>query len=150
MKIIFLDVDGVLNMHNSGGLYALNRNRLRLLQKLVDETGAKIVLSSTWRKDEKGLNKLRSVLKYRGLAIHDVTLDLAEQPNGERAYRGNEIQEWLDRHPEVVNYVILDDDSDMRDSQLRNFVQTDGMIGLTETLVYRAIQILNSGIRKIV
>lgn len=65
--------------------------------------------------------------------------------NGERAYRGHEIQDWLDRHPEVTNWVALDDDSDFLDSQLRNLVQADGTIGLTETLAYRATYILNNG-----
>lgn len=145
MKVIFLDVDGVLNMHTSGGMYALNKKRLRLIQKLVQETGAFIVLSSTWRKFTKALKKISRVLSYRGIKILDITPDFGNFPDKERRYRGHEIQYWLDHHPEVEQYVILDDDGDMLDSQLRNFVQTDGMIGLTETLVYRAAYILKNG-----
>lgn len=145
MKIIFLDVDGVLNMHISGGLYALNRKRVQLLEKLIKETGAFIVLSSTWRKDTKAFKKLSRNLGYRGLKIYDVTPDFSFKKNGERAYRGHEIQDWLNLHPEVEQYVIIDDDADMLDSQLRNFVQTDGNIGLTDTLVYRAKYILENG-----
>lgn len=145
MKVAFLDVDGVLNMHNSGGMYALNRNRLRLLEEIIKDTGANIVVSSTWRNYPDAMKKLSHKLGYRGLKIFGVTDRLGFSETGERYYRGHEIQKWLDEHPEVENYVILDDDSDMLDSQLRNFVQTDGMIGLTETLAYRAKYILNNG-----
>jgi hypothetical protein len=145
MNIIVLDVDGVLNMHGSGGLYTLNKKRLRLLDKIVKETDAKVVVSSTWRIDYQHMRKLRNCLGYRGIKIVGVTDQLGKSASGERYYRGHEIQKWLDEHPEVNNYVILDDDSDMLDSQLRNFVQTDGKIGLTDTLAYRAAYILNNG-----
>lgn len=147
MKILFLDIDGVLNILNSGGLYALNKKRLRILEDIIKDTGAKIVLSSTWRKDNTAFRKLTRVLAYRGLKIYDVTPDFSYQPQKplERAYRGHEIQDWLDRHPEVENYVIIDDDSDMKDSQLRHFVQTDPNTGLTETLAYRIKYKLNNG-----
>lgn len=145
MNVIFLDVDGVLNMHGSGGLFTLNRKRLQLLDKLVKDTNAVVVVSSTWRIDFQHMRKLRNVLGYRGIKIIGVTDQLGLSANGGRYYRGHEIQKWLDEHPEVNNYVILDDDSDMLDSQLRNFVQTDGNIGLTETLVYRATYILKNG-----
>jgi hypothetical protein len=150
MKIVFLDVDGCLNMHTSGGMYALNRKRLQLLEKLIKETGAHIVLSSTWRKDVKALKKLSRNFRYRGLKIYDVTPDFSFQENGERAYRGHEIQKWLNDHPEVEQYVIIDDDNGMLDSQLRNFIQTDGNVGLTETICYRAKYILENGFKNII
>lgn len=149
MKVLFLDVDGVLNMYGSGGIYALNRKRLQLLQKIIQETDAKIVLSSTWRILSEARRRLKNVLGYRGLSIHDVTPQFGVKENGERFYRGHEINDWLDRHPEVTQYVILDDDGDMLDTQLRHFVQTDGKIGLTETLAYRATYILNNGVEHI-
>lgn len=145
MKILFLDVDGVLNMHNSGGMYALNRKRLQLLEKIIKETGAQIVLSSTWRKDTTAFKRLCRVLSYRGLKIMDRTPEFWRDEEGKRLVRGHEIQDWLDRHPEVTEYVIVDDDSDMLDSQLRNFVQTEPNTGLTEILAYRIIHKLNNG-----
>lgn len=149
MKVIFLDVDGVLNMHGSGGLYTLNKARLRLLEEIVKETGAQIVVSSTWRNSAAHMKKLSNALGYRGMKIIGITDRLGISKNGERYYRGHEIQKYLDDHPEVEQFVILDDDSDMLDSQLRHFVQTDGMIGLTETLAYRAKYILNNGANSI-
>lgn len=149
MKVIFLDVDGVLNMHKSGGFYTLNKARLRLLEKIVKDTDAQIVVSSTWRNSPSHMKKLSHSLGYRGMKITGVTDRLGVSKNGERYYRGHEIQKYLDEHPEIEQYVILDDDSDMLDSQLRNFIQTDGNIGLTETLAYRATFILNNGPNKI-
>lgn len=148
MKIIFLDIDGVISLPK-GGLYSLNKKRLRLLEEIITDTGAQIVLSSTWRKDDTAFRKLTRVLAYRGLKISDITPDFSNEPQRplERFYRGHEIQDWLNRHPQVENYVILDDDSDVLDSQLRHFIQTDSNIGLTETLAYRVKYILNNGPR---
>lgn len=145
MKVIFLDCDGVLNMHGSGGFYTLNKARLRLLEKIVKDTDAKIVVSSTWRNSPTHMKKLMNALGYRGMKVIGVTDRLGLSSDGERYYRGHEIQKYLDEHPEIEQFVILDDDSDMLDSQLRNFIQTDGKIGLTETLAYRAMYILNNG-----
>lgn len=140
MKVIFLDVDGVLNTHDSPGRFPINRNRLRQLERIVKVTGAVIVLSSTWRKLDYTFERLNKKLKYRGMMIHSrTTTDYFK----ERQVRGDEIQLWLDEHPEVTNYVILDDDSDMLKSQLNNFVHTNGYSeGLTEEKADEAISIL--------
>jgi predicted mannosyl-3-phosphoglycerate phosphatase (HAD superfamily) len=51
MKIIFLDIDGVLNNYNTLG-EGLNweSNAVKILKRIIKETGAKVVLSSTWRR----------------------------------------------------------------------------------------------------
>ena len=49
----------------------------------------------------------------------------------------------MNEHPEIENYVIIDDDSDMWDSQLYHFVQTNFEDGITETEANRAIKVLN-------
>ena len=68
--------------------------------------------------------------------------------------RGKEIQQWLDEHPEVTNYVIFDDDSDMLEHQMNNFICTfdnvdhpdsvDIGYGLTKICAEQAIKILNT------
>lgn len=139
--ILFLDVDGVLNSYKTGGRYALKRNCLRRLQRIVEETGCKIVLSSTWRKDEYALRRLKRVLSYRNLTITSVTPSI--QTLG--AKRGDEINEWLKEskldywEQKDVKYAILDDDSDMLYYQLPSFFQTDPEYGLTDTITYRVI-----------
>lgn len=140
MKILFLDVDGVLNSHKTGGRYALKRACLKRLEKIVKETGCEIVLSSTWRKDEYALKRLKRVLQYRGIKIKDTTPILNTE-------RGVEIQAWLVKNigSEEKVFAILDDDSDMLEHQLPHFFQTDGEYGMTDTIAYRVIQHLNQG-----
>ena len=138
MKVLFLDVDGVLNTYGSGGLYTLTRSKLRRLQTVVESTGCDIVLSSTWRKDWVALRKLKRKLHYRGIKILDST---TKSYFKERQVRGDEIQLWLDNHT-VERYAIVDDDSDMLDSQKPYFVQTNGEVGLTDLHVDRLIELL--------
>lgn len=144
-KILFLDVDGVLNSHKTGGRYALKRPCLKRLEKIVKDTGCEIVLSSTWRKDEYALKRLRRVLKYRDITINDVTPDFA---GVNKLVRGDEINEWMvlnwtREEWHTAKYAILDDDSDMLEHQLPHFFQTDGDYGLTDTIAYRVIYHLN-------
>lgn len=142
-KILFLDVDGVLNSHATGGRYALKRRCLQRLQHIVEETGCEIVLSSTWRKDEYALRRLRRVLAYRKIKIIGMT---PVEPGG---IHGVEIANWCADHlyetDEPFVIAILDDDSDMLEYQLKNFFQTDGQYGLTDTIAYRVIYHLNNG-----
>jgi hypothetical protein len=159
-KVIFLDIDGVLNVdfpeHDKYGrlFHPHFENNLR---KIVNETGAKIVISSSWRSN--GLLTMREMWKDRNLPgeVVGITKYLGGDKNlpfYERLERGNEIQEYLNSHPIIVNYVIIDDDGDMLLSQLSNFVQTsensdhpdciDIGYGLTDICTDKAIQILNS------
>lgn len=130
--LIFLDVDGVLNSYKTGGRYALKRKCLQRLSKIVEETNCQIVLSSTWRKDEYALKRLRRVLKYRGITISSVTPDLGK-------HRGLEISVWLKENSYDGKYAIIDDDSDMEEWQLPNFFQTDPETGISDTIAYRVI-----------
>ena len=161
MKVIFLDIDGVLNVYPQGhdeygSLF--HKNFEDNLKRIVDETGAKIVISSTWR--ASGLDIMREMWSKRGIpgeVIDITTLTWEPEEEGldfyERCERGNEIQHWLDEHPEVTNYVILDDDNDMLSTQQDNFVKTsdnkdhpdcvDIGYGLTNICTDKSIQILN-------
>jgi hypothetical protein len=51
--------------------------------------------------------------------------------------RGEEIQQWLDKNPEVEDYAILDDDSDMLPEQMDKFYHCDGYFGLSPKHLYR-------------
>ena len=120
MKIIFLDIDGVLNSEmyewSRGEDRADNRidlSRVRLLKDIVSATDAKIVLSSTWRLDwnkspelcgEDG-EYINQCLAQYGLSIIDKT-----PFNSMIDDRRREILTWLSRHRgEVESFVILDD-----------------------------------------
>ena len=132
MKIIFLDIDGVLNNHNTLG-ESLNwePDLVEILNRVIKETKAKIVLSSTWRWIERYRNIIKNDMK---IDFIDVTPKLWEE-------RGHEIQAWLDENP-VENFIILDDDSDMV-HLMPHLLQTDGEFGLTDEIADEAIKRLS-------
>lgn len=160
MKIIFLDIDGVLNLipqefDKYGGIF--HSHFVNNLKILIEQTNAKIVISSTWRLS--GLTVMQEMWEHRNLPgeVIDITpshyfnVELNVKDD-EDVLRGHEIQYWLDKH-NIDNYVILDDDIDMLKHQLDNFVQTsenedhddciDIGYGLTKICMKKAINILN-------
>jgi len=161
MKVIFLDIDGVLNVYCQGrDEYGctFHKHFEDNLRWIIEETGAKIVISSTWRRD--GLDVMQNLWKHRNLPgeVIDITpteLDVVEYGTCEfydLVDRGHEIQQWINDH-DIVNYVIIDDDNDMLPSQRGNFVRTannkdhsdcvDIGYGLTRKCSEKVIEILN-------
>jgi hypothetical protein len=143
MKIIFLDIDGVLNSIDSMiALHGCNESKLDpisvgLLKRLCADTDAKIVISSTWRRGRATKDFIDIFAKYNWpdapVISRTPVLDTE---------RGFEIQEWLDSHPEVTDFVILDDDSDMLDSQLQNFVHVSNINGFRSQHLCKALRVL--------
>ena len=139
--VVFLDIDGVLNheklLKNNGGIDALDPESLKLIEKLVEETGANIVITSVWRLSHS-LNWIQHMFKSLGFAYPErligVTMNLPGEP------RGNEIKLWLRQVP-VDGFVILDDDSDMPGVQ-DLLVKTSFKTGLTKKHIERAKNML--------
>lgn len=154
MKIIFLDFDGVMAlMHKDrdefGSLF--HTEFINNLKKIVDNTGAKIVVSSTWR--SSGLSEMKKMWLSRKMPSE--IIDITPRCDGYTSYsdrdfetkyltvcRGHEIQWWLSnvgkfqrinwskekqmeymQKSNVENYVIMDDDSDMLYCQREHFVR---------------------------
>ena len=153
MKIIFLDIDGILNsaaydrQRDWTKRTYIDKTRLPLLKQIVDATGAEIVLSSTWREhwnsspelcDEEGRYINECFAEY-GLTIYDKTPDL-----GYFSDRDEEIREWLLEQENVENYVIIDDCNYNWGDMQNRFVKTNMYIGrgLEECHVRQAIEIL--------
>ena len=152
MKIIFLDIDGVLNSavydrQKSPGDSNIDKTRLALVKELVDKTGAKIVFSTSWRdhwdknpekREETGV-VLDREFSEAGLEIYDKT------PKIGYLERSEEISLWLKDNPDVTHFVILDDHGYGWGDLLDNFVQTNYRIGrgLEQDHIQRAIDILN-------
>ncbi len=144
-RVIFLDVDGVLNngswaerMYEQGiRTYRddlLYEPSLEQLKRIVDATGALIVVSSAWRQILSAHQHLLEWLAKYGMEEYDKT----PYVGGER---GDDITAWFKRHPGEWQYVILDDDDDMG-IHLEHLVQTDFDTGLTEKEADRSIEIL--------
>lgn len=154
-KILFLDIDGVLNpkwwvrkafVDRYG--CAFDPECVSNLEKMIDETGAEIVISSSWK--YMGVLKLQRMWKDRGLPgkIVDVTPDfmsdelLMNEELGNMDHlcnRGCEIKRWLMQHKdEEVQYVIIDDIDDILPEQQAYFIQTDPGIGISDIDVMKA------------
>ena len=141
MKVLFLDVDGVLNSSQDGFTIKLGTDKhLELLKQIVDKTDAKIVLSSSWRISNKTKSFIENMLKEYGMSIMSSTPDLGSS-------RGEEIKKWLrETNDFIESFVILDNNSDMGEYTYTKLVKTDRNIGLHETDVIKAIKILNEPI----
>ncbi len=167
MKYLFLDIDGVLNHEEwyRERVYALKRKEwwmdyfdpecVRRLNNILQETGARLVISSSWRMD-------RELKRYFGAVGIPTDFDISPSLTKEDesgvliwANRGEEVAEFLKDHP-CDNYVILDDDMDFTEDQLKNhfvhccadYMQAfkeghEGQTGLTELKMKEAINILN-------
>jgi hypothetical protein len=139
MRILFLDIDGVLN-HEEGSIY-FEDEKVRILNKILTTTDANLVVTSTWRLGATP-EEMDEVLASQGVLpgrVIGVTPYLDDQ-------RGREIQEWLETwtpHYQIEKIVILDDRNDLAplDGAL---VRTSKTIGLTERDANLAIQFLNS------
>jgi hypothetical protein len=165
-KFIFLDIDGVLATpeYLKEGQWALHPEKQELLGKILAETGASIVLSSSWRYST--LERTKEHMESEGFLFNDKLVGVTirayqwlERGTGIHLSipRGVEIKQWIDTHVHSDNgkdwerkklgkdftYVILDDDTDMLLEHKDHFVNTKSEIGLTDEDVQKAIAILN-------
>lgn len=164
MKVVFLDVDGVLNagrkvvVPGSDGFHLPDwtlPKAIEHLNRITDATGANLVISSTWRIG-KFLHQLREM--FAGVGVTAPIIGKTENgpcqwhvvqgyPECSQAHRGFEIHDWIRRHQlrndveRVEGFVILDDSSDMAPYHDRH-VHTAADRGLTRRHVNQAIKML--------
>lgn len=133
-KVILLDIDGP--MIPVRAFFLPNQTPLAsifdpcatgMLLKLLNETDAKLVISSTW--GTKGRDRCEELLSTNGidpLHLHDDWVT----PRKFSSSRFHEIKWWLDRHPEVTHYVAIDDE-DLPVDWISNAVLCDGQEGFS-------------------
>ncbi len=161
-KVIFLDIDGVLNSNFwnadhqreiSDGKY-IDVGKVKLLSKLVERAGASIILHSGWRfwfgDDLKPLRPeagyLASLLGNEGMEVAGMTPDLTtEEIRRTKKFskvKADEILMWLKNHPETERWVVIDDLELHNDEIAKYQVMTDSECGLTDADVEKALEIL--------
>lgn len=149
-RIVFLDVDGVLNTSTTvertkTGEIFVDETLLNRLVNLCNKTNAKVIISSDWRfganinadpSDKSNYNELIEKLSSKGISI-------VENPCTEMLRtRGKEIQDCISKLGDVIeSFVILDDWDDVEPFS-DNFVHVSAGVGLTDEDVELAIQIL--------
>lgn len=153
MKVIFLDIDGVLNSEEwdryvqsftygarFNSCYLLSQEMILRLQNVVFQTNAEIVLTSSWRTNERAMCALTRQLSLYHLHLQDTTLYSTYNT------RADDIHEWLRSHPDVHSYAIVDDYDDgfSNDEVLvTHFVQTNYFQGLTSEEAEKIVEILS-------
>ena len=158
MKIIFLDIDGVLN-HDDwyvskkfAQLSTADDVELdvdpRCAQRIIDicsQCNAKIVISSSWRLNMHGtIKRLEKGGIPQELIIGSTPVfTFISSPNLDRS-RGGEIEAYLSQCGDVTNYAIIDDRSDFHPHQHPHLIHINPKCGLTDKDTKIAIQILNS------
>lgn len=185
-KIIFLDIDGVLNGYNfwntlgwdiicflhlsqkCKGWYrkltkptGVHKSKVKRLSKLVKETNAKIVVSSTWRVSiwkylvsgetcSENVKYLVNLFKYYGIEVVGIT----PYSSSTTKRREEEIKLWLsDNIDYVESFVVLDDEKfDLQSFVGTRLIQTKKgkgrftYLGLTNKNAEEAILILDNPI----
>ena len=134
MKIIFLDFNGVLDTWENMDI--INDDNLNRLKRLVDETDSNVVYSSSNRYSRFGKSIMLKLISS-GINIVGVTPKLSS--------REDEIKTYLNEHPDIVNYCIIDDDYDMesmKEHMVKLPVQSEGSLGFTDEYYQQALNIL--------
>lgn len=171
MKVIFLDIDGVLNSiqfskkryekYKKTGKWdiAIDDNQVKMLKEIIDKSGGsdevKVVLSSSWRKHFSEVNGKMFPKDNTGedcryaFSKHDITL-YSRTGDSKDNNRGKEITEWIDAHNNlnITHYLVIDDEIlDILEYIPRNYtIKTDyNLGGIDDTHVRTAIHILNNG-----
>lgn len=151
-KVIFLDVDGVLNNFYSrdlswdygvhppgllGKMFTVDPRCVHLLRHLVETHDLKIVVSSTWRYHP---HALQTALTWCGWADPPIIGKTGRDPKG---LRGKEIEAWINEHQGLVEDYVIVDDSTEDIHQKDRLVRTKLKVGLTKRHVDRIKHLLS-------
>ena len=142
-------IDGVLNSDEFAKRYLeeegydpfdydiLDPYALQNLKRIVNETDASIILSSSWRWEKSALKSVKLQLKAYDMELEDTTImDIMKTMS-----RTEEIKLYLNEHPSITKYVILDDD-EIKEPLADHWVRCSFKNGLTKKLADEAIEIL--------
>ena len=130
MRIVFLDIDGVLNNHKLLHKYGpdyIEPDLVDILKTIIFSTKSKIVLSSSWRLYGFSRRLVELALADKKMSFIDCTKEIYNVP------RSEEIKDYLSVN-KVTQFAILDDDPNAGIGLEYNFFQTDPEIGLTSKI----------------
>ena len=138
--------DGVLNTYDTKrfiyGYAFVDTRKLLRLRNIIERTGAQLVLSSTWRLADTPITKIcYDTLKAEFERVRcPVWVDCTPYLPGTKRWR--EIYAWLSIHPEVEDFIILDDLAIELLPYFDKLVQTNPRYGLNKERAELAIKML--------
>jgi hypothetical protein len=174
MKIIFLDIDGVMNMFGSSSRTFMKPYGHHIERHLVDRlnyicekvNNVKIVISSSWRSD---MDDLQKQLEQEGFKYWDKVIGKTPKPKAitenktppyklKLEFRGEQIQEWIKQFTKIENeccsvidkYVVIDDETIDICGEYCNVIpetfvcKTDSNEGMLHKDAIKIIELLNA------
>lgn len=145
MKVIFLDIDGCLNTYKSleDGIILIPE-KVRMVEKLCNETSSGIVITSSWR-HRYSVSEIKRLFKDNGWEGEVPIIGMTDTKFSEDS-RGKHIKRYKKEHSElgIDGYVIIDDrhEESFGNNQLKRFVKINPIKGITLADFYRAKVIL--------
>jgi len=166
MKIIFLDIDGVLNTQetfeqiyleykkNGKRRLEIDTKKVEYLKEIVEQTGALLVLASSWKiffakqggkvlAQNSKYEELLKILQNYNLFIYDTTYQ------GMYQSKAKEIKDWL-KNNEVESFIILDDETEDLGNLAENYLiktrfskNAEEELGLCKKHIIQAVDMLN-------
>lgn len=138
MKIIFLDVDGVLNASFTEGIFKNGRTGLdpklvTIWNTIPERVECKVVLISTWRL----IPYWRNILRDAG--VKGEFIGRTPYLKGMTVPRGSEVHAWLKENPKVTKFCVIDDSRPF----LKNQKVFRPLDGLTQQMADEIVQYLN-------
>jgi len=150
--LIFMDIDGCLNNHNTHPIIKCNTIEPLLAQRfnqILWRTNANFVVSSAWRYMVLGggmtLDGFRYMLQSHWIDANRIIGITRKDVSSETMDRGAQITEWLSANASRFNgkYLVIDDmDLGISAAKL-NFLHIDGTVGLTASDVEKAVSQLD-------
>jgi HAD domain in Swiss Army Knife RNA repair proteins len=160
MKVLFLDIDGVLNGHEKhpdSPYTTIRPDCVQRLNRVIAATHCQLVISSAWRYMLLRIRRNQPAMTLAGFKYMLNTHGLVFLANGcdiigytcsdERVpTRGGQILKWLMEHPsQLDSWAVVDDDPmemELGKSHKRRLVRTDGAKGLQDKDVAKLIRLL--------
>lgn len=146
MKALFLDIDGVVCLHEKGVVNwgenadddVFDADCCRRLRNILRRTGCKLVLSSAWRLNRKDIRRMLEQLAPFSVTAADF---IGKTPEGRS--RGEEIMAFLRRHPEITSYIALDDEPVGPPFPADRLVTTALSRGITDEIAAACVRLLS-------
>ncbi len=158
MKVLFLDIDGVLNSQEflqNNKSEPIDRRNVRVIKNVIDKTGAVIVMSSAWRlwfddnmmPIEGHSQYLYDILSEFDIEIFAKTPDFStEEIRSKKTFshvKAKEILAWLNENQSIDKYAVIDDLDLINEEVNAHLVRINGQVGITEEDAMRVIDMIS-------